>query len=96
MPAAVPALERLRALDDDSVVITMLDDRVVGARAARLKSEGPQDRPLWGVPTLVKDNIAVAGVRTTAACPEYATTPATRSAGAVERLEEAGYPRAHE
>ena len=84
------ALERLRAIDDDAIVITMLDDRVVGARAARLMSEGPQNRPLWGVPTLVKDNIAVAGVPTTAACPQYASEPATRSAGAVERLEAAG------
>jgi len=84
------ALERLRALDDDAVVITLVDDKAIGSRAARLAAEGPRDRPLWGMPTLVKDNIAVAGVPTSAACPAYAPAAATESAAAVERLERAG------
>ncbi|MES1941884.1 allophanate hydrolase [Salinisphaera sp. T5B8] len=45
--------------------------------------------PLYGVPFAVKDNIDVAGLPTTAACPDYAYTP-TRSATAVERLQAAG------
>ena len=44
---------------------------------------------LFGVPFAVKDNIDVAGVPTTAACPAFAYTPA-RSATVVERLEQAG------
>jgi allophanate hydrolase len=45
--------------------------------------------PLWGVPFAVKDNIDVAGVPTTGACPAFAYTPA-RCAVAVERLRAAG------
>ncbi len=41
------------------------------------------------MPFAVKDNIDVAGLPTTAACPDYAYVP-TRSAAAVERLEAAG------
>ena len=47
-------------------------------------------RPLYGVPALVKDNIALAGVPTGAGCPAYAPSAATESATAVVRLEDAG------
>jgi allophanate hydrolase len=45
--------------------------------------------PLYGVPFAVKDNIDVAGLPTTAACPDFAYHP-TRSATVVERLVAAG------
>ncbi len=45
--------------------------------------------PLFGVPFAVKDNIDVAGMPTTAACPAFAHTP-KRSAVAVQRLLDAG------
>ena len=45
--------------------------------------------PLAGIPFAVKDNIDVADMPTTCACPEFAYTP-RRSATAVERLEAAG------
>ncbi len=45
--------------------------------------------PLFGALAAVKDNIDVAGVPTTAACPAFAYTPPA-SAGAVEALEAAG------
>ena len=31
--------------------------------------------PLWGIPFAIKDNIDLAGVHTTAGCPEFAYTP---------------------
>lgn len=45
--------------------------------------------PLFGVPFVVKDNIDVAGLPTTAGCPDFAYVP-DRSARAVEKLLEAG------
>src|SRR5215475_400383 len=57
------------------------------ALAAR-KSAGAA-LPLYGIPFAVKDNIDVAGLPTTAACPDFAYVP-PRSAPAVEKLIEAG------
>jgi allophanate hydrolase len=45
--------------------------------------------PLFGIPFAVKDNIDVAGLPTTAACPAFAYVP-ERSASVVEKLEAAG------
>ncbi len=59
---------------------------------ARLEAMNKEERaalPLWGIPFAVKDNIDVAGVPTTAACPEYAYTP-NESATVVRLLVEAG------
>ena len=60
--------------------------------AAQLDHLARQDRatlPLYGVPFAVKDNIDVAGLPTTAACPAFAYTP-TVSATVVQRLQAAG------
>ena len=46
-------------------------------------------RPLYGVPFAIKDNIDLAGLPTTAACPAYAYAPA-RSATVVQALVDAG------
>ena len=49
----------------------------------------PEAKPLWGMPFAVKDNIDVAGLPTTAACPAFAYTPSA-DATAVARLRAAG------
>jgi allophanate hydrolase len=54
----------------------------------QLESSDP-GAPLYGIPFAVKDNIDVAGLPTTAACPEFAYRPA-KSAFVVERLRKAG------
>ena len=81
---AAQALERLAALDDPAVVISAftLDELVAQARSA------PKGA-LWGIPFMVKDNIDVAGLPTTAGCPAFSYQP-TRSATVVERLQAAG------
>lgn len=48
-----------------------------------------RELPLWGIPFAIKDNIDLAGVPTTAACPDFAYIP-KKSAFVVERLIEAG------
>ncbi|MDH4448982.1 MAG: allophanate hydrolase [Rhodoferax sp.] len=59
------------------------------ARASALMARGPQGLALWGIPFAIKDNIDLAGVPTTAGCPDYAYTP-QHSATVVQRLLDAG------
>jgi allophanate hydrolase len=59
------------------------------AQAAALDARDPASLPLYGVPFAVKDNIDVAGLPTTAACPAFAYTP-DESAPVVAALEAAG------
>jgi allophanate hydrolase len=89
LAAAEAALAADRAHSDPALWITRLDDEAVLARARLLEAEGPRGRPLWGVPFAVKDNIDVAGLPTTAACPGYAYD-ALESAPAVQRMLDAG------
>jgi allophanate hydrolase len=87
--AAEGALAADRAHADPAIWITRLPDEDVLANARRLEAEGPRGRRLWGVPFAVKDNIDIAGLPTTAACPGYAYIPAA-TAPAVQRLLDEG------
>jgi allophanate hydrolase len=69
--------------------ITVLPRERVLAMAQALVSRSPESLPLYGIPFAIKDNIDLAGVPTTAGCPEYAYTP-SESAFAVQRLIDAG------
>jgi len=86
---AQAALDRIAAWADPALFITPVPAEAVLARAATLAAEGPQGRALFGVPFVVKDNIDVAGLPTTAGCPDYAYMPAV-DAPAVARLLAAG------
>ncbi|HBK06532.1 MAG TPA: allophanate hydrolase [Acetobacteraceae bacterium] len=86
---AEAAIAADRAHADPAIWITRRSDEAILADAAALEAEGPRGRPLWGVPFAVKDNIDVAGIPTTAACPGFAYTPDTDSP-AVRRLLDAG------
>jgi allophanate hydrolase len=86
------ALERVRAayariaeVDRPEVWITLRDeaDALAAARAVA------DDAPLGGLVVAVKDNIDVAGLPTTAACPAYAYNPVA-TAPVVQRLQDAG------
>jgi allophanate hydrolase len=57
--------------------------------AVALPAEPADKLPLYGVPFAIKDNIDLAGIKTTAGCPDFAYAPET-SAGVVERLIAAG------
>jgi allophanate hydrolase len=59
------------------------------AAAVALQEKDRAKLPLYGVPFAVKDNIDVAGVPTTAACPAFSYTPET-NAHVVQKLLDAG------
>jgi allophanate hydrolase len=65
------------------------DDLVIRVKQLEAMRSAGASLPLFGVPFAVKDNIDVAGMPTTAACPAFAYTP-KRSAVVVERLLNAG------
>jgi allophanate hydrolase len=69
--------------------ISLRDEAAVQAEARRLEKRDGGSLPLYGVPVAVKDNIDVAGLPTTAACPAFAYTP-DADATAVRGLREAG------
>ena len=80
--------ELLPQLDRDPAVwISRFADNELLARAEDL--ERTPQLPLYGIPFAVKDNIDVAGLPTTAACPDFSYTP-TESAPVVQLLLDAG------
>ncbi len=81
--------DRIDAYPDPAVWISRVPRASLLARAAALDPAQRDQMPLWGVPFAVKDNIDVAGMDTTAACPAFAYR-ATQNAVAVEHLIAAG------
>lgn len=90
---ATDALARTAAYDaiQPQTWITRLPDEQILATARQVDARiaAGQRLPLAGVPYAVKDNIDVAGIPTTAGCPDFAYVP-QESAPVVERLAKAG------
>ena len=93
---ATAVVERAHALarseDHGPIWISLHDTHVLHQRAQALDALDASARaklPLFGLPFAAKDNIDVAGLPTTAACPAFAYEP-PRSARVVELLERAG------
>lgn len=86
---ALAALAADAAARDPAIWITRVEEQAFLASAHALEARDPQELPMRGMTVAIKDNIDVAGMPTTAACPEYAYTPDV-SAVAVQRLVDAG------
>jgi allophanate hydrolase len=90
---AEDVLARIAMAGDDAVWISRVPDealrRAAEALERRAAVEGQAAMPLYGLPFAVKDNIDVAGLPTTCACPGFAYAP-VRSAPCVEQLTAAG------
>ncbi|TIW93590.1 allophanate hydrolase, partial [Mesorhizobium sp.] len=82
-------LARIAAAADPGIFIHLATRAEMLAEAEALCPFDPVAMPLWGIPFAVKDNIDVAGMPTTAACAEFAYTPAS-DATVVARLKAAG------
>ncbi len=85
----VEAIHRQVANDDDHVWIHKLPLESLLRYAQAIETKEMASLPLYGVPFAIKDNIDLAGVPTTAACPEFSYTP-EHSATVVQKLIEAG------
>ncbi|UAK34265.1 allophanate hydrolase [Nocardia asteroides] len=85
------AYRRIAEVDRPEVWITLRPQAEVAAEAAALarRLAAGDSLPLAGLLVAVKDNIDVAGLPTTAACPEFAYLPEV-TAAAIERLTAAG------
>jgi allophanate hydrolase len=82
--------QRIRHHNDPAIFISLRDEKQALAEAERLAARKDAALlPLYGIPVAVKDNVDVAGLPTTAACPAFAYTPA-RDATSVARLRAAG------
>ena len=84
--------EQMQAEDvalDRHVWIRRLTLDEMRVHTAALNGCDPKALPLYGIPFAIKDNIDLAGIPTTAACPAFAYTPEV-SATVVQRLMAAG------
>jgi allophanate hydrolase len=80
---------RIEAAADPAMFIALRAEADLVAEAEALGARDGHDLPLYGVLVAVKDNIDVAGLPTTAACPGFSYMPA-KDAAAVARLRAAG------
>jgi len=86
--------QRIDADENKGVWISFAPRESVYKRLADLTAqynsspEAKHKLPLFGIPYAVKDNVDVAGIPTTAACPEYAYTPKEHATvvGIIEKL----------
>ena len=82
-------LARMTGEDSHHIWISRLDAEALRTYARNLEGKDIASLPLYGIPFAIKDNIDLAGLPTTAGCPEYAYTP-EEHAMVVQRLIDAG------
>ena len=78
--------DRIEASNDPGIFIAL---RPRADAHQEIDATGTSGKPLWGIPFAVKDNIDVARLPTTAACPDFAYMPSA-DAASVARLRAAG------
>lgn len=88
-PATLFADLRAQAQTLEAVWIHLLSEEELQPYLTALADKPKAQCPLWGVPFAIKDNIDLAGIPTTAACPEFSYVP-EKSAFVVEQLIAAG------
>lgn len=82
-------LERITRAPQQQVWITRIDTAQLFNYIAALEHKSPDTLPLYGIPFAIKDNIDLANIPTTAACPAHSYIP-QQSAYVVQRLMDAG------
>ena len=82
-------LEKAADYQDYNLFIHQLTEAELEPYLSRLEQSEANSLPLWGVPFVIKDNINLANIPTTAACKEYSYVP-KESATVVQTLIDAG------
>jgi allophanate hydrolase len=80
---------RIKKVNDDGIFIYLQPIEDIFAQISSLEKMNLKEKPLWGIPFTVKDNIDVKNIPTTAACPAYEYI-AKEDAFIVKVLKEAG------
>ncbi|WP_460750737.1 allophanate hydrolase [Marinomonas epiphytica] len=63
---------RIERTGDEGIFLHLADQDYLAKAIAEIGDIDLKSKPLWGIPFAVKDNIDVAGMPTTGACPDYA------------------------
>ncbi len=82
-------LARCQEFPDHHIWINLLTRQQLSAWLDKLRDVSADSLPLYGIPFAIKDNIDLAGIPTTAACPQFSYTPG-QSAFVVQQLIDAG------
>ena len=80
---------RIDGVNDAGIFLHLEDQGKVLSEAKNLGKFEPGSHPLWGIPCVIKDNIDVRGMPTTAACPSFTNHP-EEDAFSVSLLRDAG------
>ena len=67
--------ERIEKDSKDKIWISLRKRSEAIKIAELVSTSSRKNKPLWGIPFSVKDNIDVEGLATTAACPKYSYFP---------------------
>ena len=81
--------DKAQSVDSYNIFIHILSDDELAPYLERLATLDPGITPLWGVPFVVKDNMDLAGIATTAACEAFSYSPDS-TAFVVQRLIDQG------
>ena len=81
--------EQSAKYSDHNIWIHLLNEEEQAPYLKALKGRSAADKPLWGIPFAVKDNMDLSGIATTAACKDFAYVP-EQTATVVARLIDAG------